>query len=45
MCEEFVCKFCNKVLKRPCALAIHERTCKQNQNKIQINSWAFNIYM
>ena len=28
-----MCKFCNKKLKRPCALAIHERTCKLNPNR------------
>lgn len=30
MCE---CKYCGKVLKRPCALGIHERTCKLNPNR------------
>ena len=31
--NEFVCEFCNKKLKRLCALAIHERTCKLNPNR------------
>lgn len=43
MCEEFVCKFCNKVLKRPCALAIHERTCKQNPNRVPLTNHKCNF--
>jgi len=29
----YVCKYCGKELKRPCALGIHERTCKNNPNR------------
>ncbi len=43
MCEEFVCQFCNKVFKRPCALAIHERTCKQNLNRIPLTNHRCNL--
>lgn len=43
MCEEFVCQFCNKVFKRSCALAIHERTCKQNQNRIPLTNHKCNL--
>lgn len=43
MCEEFVCQFCNKVLKRPCALAIHERTCKQNPNRVPLTNHKCNF--
>ena len=27
------CHYCGKNLKRPCALGIHERTCKLNPNR------------
>ena len=27
------CSFCGKELKRPCALGLHERTCKCNPNR------------
>ena len=29
----YICRYCNKVLKRSCALGIHERTCKLNPNR------------
>lgn len=30
---KYKCKYCNKELNRPCALAMHERTCKLNPNR------------
>lgn len=29
----YKCRYCNKELMRPCALAIHERTCRLNPNR------------
>lgn len=43
MCEEFTCQFCNKVFKKHCAVAIHERTCKQNPNKIPLTNHKCNF--
>ena len=41
----YKCKFCNKELLRPCALAIHERTCCLNPNRKPLvncgNGWVY----
>lgn len=43
MCKELVCQFCNKVFKRHCALAVHERACKQNQNRMPLTNHKCNL--
>lgn len=42
----YVCKYCGKELKRPCALGIHERTCKSNPNRkpLENHVCGYNIY-
>ena len=43
--EILKCQFCNKELKRPCALGIHERTCHKNPNRKplenHVSGWKF----
>lgn len=29
----YICRYCGKTLKRPCALGIHERTCRKNPDR------------
>lgn len=37
------CKFCGRVFIRPCGLAIHERTCKQNPDRRPIEHHVCNF--
>ena len=43
--EILKCQFCNKELKRQCALGIHERTCHKNPNRRPLvnngNGWKY----
>lgn len=44
--EKYKCKYCNKEFKRPCGLAIHEKTCKENPNRepLKNHKCGFAIY-
>ncbi len=37
------CRFCNKEFIRPCGLAIHERTCKQNPDRRPVENHVCNF--
>lgn len=37
------CRFCGRVCNRPCGLAIHERTCRENPNRIPIKNHVCNF--
>lgn len=37
------CQFCHKEFYRPCALAIHERTCKENPNRKPLKNHVCNF--
>ena len=32
------CKFCGRILSRPCELAVHEKTCMNNPDRVKIHS-------
>lgn len=38
------CQFCHKEFCRPCALAIHERTCKENPNRKPLENHVCNFH-
>ena len=37
------CQFCHKEFKRPCGLAVHERTCKENPNRTPLENHICNF--